>query len=116
MRYALAALIVGAVVGSPVTALFVKNDRAVGLMSIMPIVRVQPVTVRSASKLTETPPDVQSILGHPSYYLGQSGGMAAFFDTTTQRAVYVPSSLIMIEGRRPAKDIPLVEFLDRIFD
>jgi hypothetical protein len=116
MRYAMAALILGAVLGSPATVLFVKSDRAVGLMSVMPIIRVQPVTVRSAAKLGETPPDVQSILGHPSYYLGQSGGMAAFFDTTTQRAVYVPISLIIIEGRRPAKDIPLVEFLERLFD
>jgi hypothetical protein len=92
MRYAMAALILAAVLGSPGTALFVKNDRAVGLMSIMPVVRVQPVTIRSAAKLGETPPDVQSILGHPLYYLGQSGGMATFFDTSTQRAVYVPIS------------------------
>jgi hypothetical protein len=116
LRYATVTLVLAAVLGRPAIAIFIKNDRAVGLVSLLPVVRVQPVIVHSVAKLEETPPDVQRIVGRPLYYLGQSSGTGAFFDTTTQKAVYIPTSIIIIEGRRPAKDIPLVEIFRRLFN
>ena len=107
-------LVLVAILAPLATALLVKDDRRVGGWSFSPVVRVQPVVVHATTKRGEVAPAVDAIVGHPLYYLGQSGGTAVFFDVTTQKAVYVPNSLIIIEGRKPSKDIPLTNFIDFI--
>jgi hypothetical protein len=97
------------------TALFVKADIRVSGWSFSPVVRVQPVVVHATAKSGEVAPSVDALVGHPLYYLGQSGGTAVFFDVTTQKGVYVPNSLIIIEGRRPSRDPPLVNFIRELF-
>lgn len=97
------------------TALFVKADIRVSGWSFSPVVRVQPVVVHATAKSGEVAPSVDAIVGHPLYYLGQSGGTAVFFDVTTQKGVYVPNSLVIIEGRRPSKDPPLINFIKELF-
>jgi hypothetical protein len=113
--FGLFALVLLAILAPLATALFVKGDMRVVGWSFSPVVRVQPVVVQATAKRGEVASGVDAIVGHPLYYLGQSGGTAVFFDVATQKAVYVPNSLIIIEGRKPSKEPPLIDFIKERF-
>lgn len=116
LSFGLFALVALAILAPLATALFVKQDRRVFGWSFSPVVRVQPVMVHATAKRGEVASGVEAIVGHPLYYLGQSGGTAVFFDVITQKAVYVPNSLIIIEGRKPSKDAPsFIDFIKERF-
>jgi hypothetical protein len=81
----------------------VKAGRPVGPVLIpgplppLPVLAVHadPATVEPTGKPGDAPA-AERLQGRKLLYLGQSGGTVVLYDATTQRAVYVPSSSVIL--------------------
>jgi hypothetical protein len=63
----------------------------------LPVVAIHadPATVEPAGDTTDSS-SVERLQGHRLLYLGQSGGTTVLYDATSDRAVYVPTSSIVL--------------------
>jgi hypothetical protein len=59
------------------------------------LIRADPTTVEPAGKRGDSPA-AEGLQGKKLLYLGQSSGTVVLYDTTAQRAIYVPASSIVL--------------------
>ena len=110
----LVGLLIGAFSGAPILASNAARDVRAGkpvapirFMQVpwspyrppltIPVVAIHadPATVEPAGDTTDSS-SVERLQGHRLLYLGQSGGTTVLYDATSDRAVYVPTSSIVL--------------------